>query len=341
MKLPNLHFTKKNISRALVGLAAAIVVVAIVAAVVRSCGHPAQKIEKHLYGEEIGEKGLRYKHGSHIFDPQSGATLVDSIAWLYVQSGDTIGILAKNNKRAYINLNTAQLITSLDYDKAWCFACDRGVMVRHDTLYIFRRDGSVVNPDGFCYRHQYQLQFYHNQLAVNVDRDLVGLIDTACQWVLEPVYSMIEDDYQHQLYNTRQGERCIVYDYDLNTILTGNFKSIDIDWSEGIIATEHSGIQHLYDYKGKLVYQVIFKRIEDLMYTYKDKNDDKVTEETNCLVYVDYNNKRGLMDRQYHILTPPLFHSIEAQSKHVFFATFGDYFEHFGTLIDDHGKPIR
>lgn len=47
------------------------------------------------------------------------------------------------------------------------------------------------------------------------------------------------------------------------------------------------------------------------------------------------------MDKHYHVLTPQLFHSIEAQTKHVFFASFGEYSDRFGTLIDDHGKALR
>lgn len=300
-------------------------------------------IERKLYGEEIGENGLRYKRGVHIYNPANGEVLVDSIDWLYVAHDDTIGILAKNHKRAYINLNTAKIITSLDYNKAWIFSCERGVMVRNDTVYIFRPDGSVVNPNGFKYRKQYEMLFYADRLVVNVENDLEGLIDTAAQWVLPPQYKSIEIDYAHKLYNTRLDEQCIVYDYDLHPLLQGNYKSIDVDWSEGLIATEYNGIQHLFSYEGKLLYQVIFKRIEALDYNTgrKDAEDRDIYEETDCFVYVDYNDKKGLMDKHYKVLTPPLFHDIEAQTRHTFFASFGEYSKRFGTLIDDHGKAIR
>jgi hypothetical protein len=116
-----------------------------------------------------------------------------------------------------------------------------------------------------------------------------------------------------------------------------------VDWSEGLIVTEHNGIQRLFDYEGKLVYKVIYKGIEELVYnTHRQDSEGKdIYEETDCYVYVDYNNKRGLMDKHYRVLTPPLFCSIEAQTKHVFFASFGEYSDRFGTLIDDHGKALR
>jgi hypothetical protein len=47
------------------------------------------------------------------------------------------------------------------------------------------------------------------------------------------------------------------------------------------------------------------------------------------------------MDKRYQILTPPLFYDITAQTKHTFFASFGNWSNRFGTLIDDHGKPIN
>ena len=320
-----------------------VILIATIVALSGTISSASKKVEKKLYGEEIGDNHLRYKHGDHIYNPETGQILVDSIEWLHVKYGDTIAILAKNNRRAYINLNTAELITPLIYDKAWTFSCHRGVMVKSDTIFIFRRDGSIVNPDGFKYKNQYELLYHADKLVVNVDHDKVGLIDTAAQWVLPPVYSLIENEYQHRLYNTRLDDQCIVYSYDLDTVLLGHYKTIDVDWSEGLIATEHNGIQHLFSYDGKLIYEVIYKAIEPLNYNTqrKDAHGNEIWEETNCYVYVDYNNKKGLMDKRYRVLTPPLFHDIKAQTKHTFFASFGEWSNRFGTLIDEHGKPIR
>ena len=320
-----------------------VILIAISLSFSRSVRTAPKAIEKRLYGEEIGRNGLRYKHGAHIYNPETNEILVDSIEWLHVSAGDTIAILAKNHRRAFINLNNAQLITPLDFERAWEFTCDRGIMSRHDSLFIFRRDGSQVNETGIKTRNQYEYLYNNNHLVLNVDYEHVGLLDTAGQWVLEPVYSMIEKSYDKRLYNTKLGDECIVYDYAMQPVLKGAYKAIEIDWSEGIIATEHNGIQHLFDYNGKLVYQVIYKSIEELSYNThrKDADDRDIYEETDCYIYVDYNDKRGLMDKHYHVLTPPLFHSIEAQTKHVFFASFGEYSDRFGTLIDDHGKALR
>ena len=320
---------------------APVIIAALVYSLARSGSSAPKAIQKRLYGEEIGRNGLRYKHGAHIYNPETGEILVDSITWLHINRGDTIAILAKNHRRAYINLNTAELITPLQFDRAWEFACNRGIMSRNDSLFIFRRDGSLVSTSGLTAGNQYEYLFYENRLALNVDYDHVGLLDTAGNWVLEPIYQKIETNYGHRLYNTRLGDECIVYGYDLQPVLRGAYKSVDVDWSEGLIATEHNGIQRLFDYEGKLLYQVIYKRIETLEYTHKDKNGDDISEETDCYVYVDYNNKRGLMDKHYRVLTPPLFHDIEAQTKHVFFASFGEFSNRFGTLIDDHGKALR
>lgn len=300
-------------------------------------------ITHKLYGVEIGEKGLRYKYGDHIYDPKTGKILLDSISWLYIGGEDTIGIVAKHKKRAYLNLNTAQVLTRWEYDKAWAFRSGRGVMVKEDTIYIFRPDGSIVNHHGLPYCGQYELLFHQGKLILETKDHLVGLLDTAANWILPPQYAYIDNNYQHHLYNTKTNDECIVYNYDLDTIVRGNYKSVDIDWSEGIITTEYNGVQHLYDYDGKMVYEVIYKRIRELTYNTRRKGKDgrDIYEETDCLVYEDYNRKCGLMDRHYRILTPPLFFDITAESKHIFFATFGDYDGNFGTLIDDHGKPIR
>lgn len=337
-KLQSLHPVKTVIS-----LCGGIVLLATICAVCGSLGcSPSNKANK-LYGEEIGDKGLRYKYADHIYDPHTGEILLDSISWLYIGRGDTIGIVAKQDKRAYINLNTAVLITPLEYDKAWAFSSDRGVMVKKDSVYIFRRDGSIVNHHGLCYRGQYELLYYCGKLVIADENNLYGVLDTATNWVLPAQYTYIDNDYQHQLYNTKLGEQCIVYNYNLDTILMGNYKSMDFDWSEGIIATEYNGTQHLFDYEGKLLCETIYKRIRELTYNTNRKDTDgkDIYEPTDCYVYVDYNDKCGLMDNHYRVLTPPLFYDIEAQTKHIFFASFGEYSGRFGTLIDDHGKAIR
>lgn len=319
------------------------IVVVIVAVVYALCGTLCSRnVAKQLYGEEIGKKGLRYKYQEHIYDPKTGKVLVDSIQWLYC-CNDTLAILAKHNKRAYINLNTAALITPLDYDKAWTFSSERGVMVRNDSVYIFRPDGSVVNPKGLPYHRESELVYYHNGLVLHGSEDWVGLLDTAACWSLPPRYDYIQTDYQHRLYSTKAGEQCIVYSFRLDTVLIGNYSSVSVDWSQGLIATEQNGIQHLFDYQGKMLYETIYQRIEELPYNtrQKDAAGKDIWKETDCYVYTAYNGKRGLMDRHYHVLTPPLFYSIEAQTQHIFFASFGGYGEDFGTLIDDHGKPIR
>ena len=324
-------------------IASIVVLIATISSLCASFSSTSKHVKDKLYGEEIGNNRLRYKHGDHIYNPETGKILVDSIDWLHVKCNDTIAILAKNNRRAFINLNTAQLITPLIYEKAWEFACDRGIMVKSDTIYIFRRDGSLVNPSGFKYKGQYPLLYYRDKLIVNVDHDKLGLIDTAAQWVLPPVYSMIENEYQRRLYNTRLDDQCIVYNYALDTVLMGTYKSIEIDWSEGLIATEYNGIQHLFSYDGKLIYEVIYKSISELSYNTgrKDAQGNEIWEETNCYVYTDYNDKKGLMDKHYRVLTPPRFYNITAQTKHTFFASFGEWSNRFGTLIDEHGKPIR
>ena len=320
-----------------------IIGIALIYALIGTFFSSQNNLKNVLYGEVIGNKGLRYKHGDYIYNPKTGEILVDSISWLHVSYADSIGILAKNGKRAFINLNTGQVLTPLDYDKAWEFNSGRGIMIKNDSIYIFRTDGSLVNPVGFKYNGQYQMLFNRGKLVLKLDNKKVGLLDTAATWILEPNYTYITDEYNHDIYNAKIDEQCIVYNHDLDTILIGNYKKVNVDWSQGIIVTEHNGIQHLFDYNGKLVYEVIFKDIRELTYNTMrtDHNENEIWESTDCYAYTDYNGKEGLMDKNYKVLTPPLFYSINARGKHIFFATFGEWNKQFGTLIDHHGKPIR
>ena len=309
----------------------------------KHCTGSKTDLKGKLVGESIGNAELRYRYGRYIYSPKTGKILVDSIQWLYCSYRDTIGILAKNDHRAYINLNTGKLITSLDYDMAWAIRSDRGVMVKDDSIYIFRRDGSRVNADPLPYCGDYELCYVHGKLIVNSDNGCKGILDTAANWAVRPLYDRIEWNYDHELYNLHREEQCIVLTEDLDTVLIGKYKAVDIDWSEGIIVSEYNGMEHLYDYEGKMICEVIYRNIRELTYTSleKDAHGHFIEEPTECFVYTSYNGKEGLMDKNYHPLTPPLFHSIKAQTKHAFFAAFGKYDESFGTLIDDKGRPLR
>ena len=143
MKLNSILVWLKSLSTKSILLLACglVILIATIVSLSGTISSASKRVEKKLYGEEIGDNRLRYKHGCHIYNPETGKILVDSIDWLHINYSDTIAILAKNNRRAYINLNTAVLLTPLIYEKAWEFSCDRGVMVKNDTVYIFRRDG--------------------------------------------------------------------------------------------------------------------------------------------------------------------------------------------------------
>ena len=93
-----------------------VVMIATIVALSGTISSASRRMEKKLYGEEIGNNHLRYKYGDHIYDPQTGEVLVDSIDWLHINYSDTIAILAKNSRRAFINLNTAQRITPRIYE---------------------------------------------------------------------------------------------------------------------------------------------------------------------------------------------------------------------------------
>ena len=324
----------------LAAVSAAVVVTAIGVALYK---HYEKPVKNKLLGNEIGTNGLRYVYHDYIYNPRTGKKLVTDVDWLYISSNDSIGILAKEGKRAYINLNTADLITPLEFDKAWAFACNRGVMTKNDSVYIFRRNGSQVLSEPLPYQQEYELVFYRNQLVIHGSPELVGVIDTTGHWVLPPEYKSVDINYSHQLYNTQKTNLWTVFNFELQPILKGDYREITIDWTEGLIATEYNGIEHLFSYEGKLLYEVIYQSIHEMVYETrkKDKDGGPIYEPINCFVYQAYSGKCGLMNLQYKILTPPLFHDIEPQTKHVFFASFGEYSSRFGTLIDELGRPIR
>lgn len=294
--------------------------------------------------QRIGRNGLIYNdcHG-YIKASKTGKKLITGIDWIRLD-GDSICVIAIDDKRAYINLNTCKLITDLAYDKAWVFCNGVGVMTRGDSLYVFDRSGKRVNRKPFYYDDEYEMVFHDGVLVVHDDADHIGVIDTKCQWIFPPIYDELEYDVDHKLCSVRKGDKRMVFNNDMDTILCGEWKNVSISYSAGIVVTETNGVERLFDYDGKLLCDVVYSDIETLSYNTgrTDSDDDYIYEECNCLVYSNYSGKKGLMDRDYKILTPPIYSDITAKSRHILFATFSDnWYNEVGTLIDDHGHQIR
>jgi len=278
---------------------------------------------------EVGDNGLIYKTGERLFDPKSNKTLVNDIDWLQYETYDSIGVLAKKGKRAFINLNTGKLLTSLSYDHGWFFRSNRGVMERNDSLFIFDRSGKVLNKVGIPARgnNLYEYLFNDGKMVVEAEPNKYGILDTAARWIMEPIYDHLEHNWDNQLYSCKLGDTWSVLNYDLDTIMCGKWKNLDISWNSGIIVTETNGIERSYSYEGKLLFNVIYESIDQLYY------DD---EPTGLFRYTAHSGKCGLMDSNYKPLTPPQFYEIEARSKSVFFGYYGD----FGVLLNRKGQTI-
>ena len=75
------YWQSRSAARRVLLVCGCIVVVAAAVALIRSLNASPQSFEKHLYGEEIGRNGLRYKHGSHIYDPEMGEYQLLRYSW--------------------------------------------------------------------------------------------------------------------------------------------------------------------------------------------------------------------------------------------------------------------
>ena len=53
----------------------AVVLIATIVALSGTISSASRRMEKKLYGEEIGNNHLRYKHGDHIYKPETGKIL--------------------------------------------------------------------------------------------------------------------------------------------------------------------------------------------------------------------------------------------------------------------------
>ncbi len=182
-----------------------------------------QRILMDRYGVPIGAGTLNYMRGErkYIYDRNTGEIKIDSIDWIYIEDFDSLAILAKNNKRAYFNVNTCELLTDLYGDRAWAFLCGRGVMSKGDSVIIYKRDGSVVPTPHIHYKNENEMVYKDGTLTVAGDNSLYGLIDTAAQWILPPECAYIVTDTVRKVHITKKDGLFNIYDYNLTPIISG------------------------------------------------------------------------------------------------------------------------
>lgn len=274
------------------------------------------------YGYLKNAKGKKVlKHISRICKPMDGDSLV------FFSDGD---------KRGYFHMRDGRLVVKPIYEHAWIFSDGLAAVEENGRIKFIDTDGKVVIDRGFKYDvYDDGYVFHGGHCAVNDSTGKhMGLIDRKGDWVVPPVYDII--NLQDTFWLMTIDNRSTILTFGMDTVMS--LVSAKLYISDTVIeATFADHKQSQYDLHGNLIAANLIRDVEQLMYDTREvmyRNNRDMDEETEVYYnYDDYTSRKavatcmkyeaesgwyGLMSPSGKLLTPPSYVRIEAVGKDLY-----------------------
>ena len=326
--------------------------------VVGMVGLLAYDVYNDNYGRDYWDRELAdgiYLHSYadnkwRVYDNVAEEYTTKKMDWLSDKGEDnSFAVYALQNRRGYINLETGKVMVDAlanDYRKAWVFSEGLAAVMVDKKIGFINAENQVVIPFEFDYSADCEMwdfgYVFHNGYCIMTNLEgKLGLIDTAGNWVLEPVYDEIWRP-------TDSGHRVVIkdglyglYDAGLNLVYEVAYDFIsDCRNSQGFVLTK-DGKMWQEDCAGNVVTPFMYEECELLHYPV-DLADEDYGYVYNLSIYAKYvvSGKYGILNRLTgEPITSAVYDDVEMISPEVFEVNLaGVYGEH---LLDCSGRVIK
>ena len=250
--------------------------------------------------------------------------------------GDSLVFFSDGEKRGYFHMRDGRVVVKPIYEHAWVFSDGLAAVEVNKRIKFIDTTGNVVIDKGFAYgMYDDGYVFHQGHCAVNDSTGKhMGLIDRNGNWVVPPVYDIINPQDTFWLLSVDNQNAILTFGMDtvmplVSAALYINDTVIEASFSD------HTQCQ--YDLQGNLLAANLIRDVELLMYDTREviyhKNRD-VDEETEvyygyddytsrkavatCLKYEAQSGWYGLMSPDGRQLTPPAYVRIEAIDKDLY-----------------------
>ena len=248
-----------------------------------------------------------------IKNASTGKTTIKDIKldWTHRSRNDSLAVFCSENKRGYYNMYTGEIAIPAQYRRAWVFEEGLAAVQRNGNIGFINHKGEAVIDFKFPYHGNPLCQFiFEDGHCVVADTTgKCGVIDKRGEWLIDPEYDYISA------------------------------------YKEYAIVTM-AGLTRQISYDGKVINSFVLVNIVELTYKEKERYENREGE----LQYIDKTVKTGLfaycvggrygmMDKNCHRLTDPLYNSIIAVSDNMFRATLLDHYSE--VILNAKGEVMR
>ena len=231
--------------------------------------------------------------------------------WTQRSRNDSLSVFCSDNKRGYYNMYTGEIAIPAQYLRAWVFEEGLAAVQKNGNIGFINHKGETVIDFMFPY-HGNPLSnfvFEDGHCVVADTTGKCGVIDKVGKWLINPEYDNISA------------------------------------YKEYAIVTK-AGVTKQLSYDGKVLNSFVLDNITELTYKETERYENREGE----LEYVEKTVKTGLfaycvggrygmMDKNCHRLTDPLYKSISAVSDNMFRATLLDHYSE--VILNAKGEVMK
>lgn len=263
-----------------------------------------------------------------VYNHKIGDYTTDKINWLSeVSKEDSLAVYAIPNRRGYINVNTGHVVIDAqenNYRMAWVFSEGLAAVMKDGKIGFINADNEVVIPFQFDYSEEIRKwdvgYLFHDGYCVMTNKEgLFGLIDTAGEWVVAPMYDEIwaphASGYRVIVKNGKYG----ILDSICNVVYPAEYGYIDV-LSDSFVLTKR-GKKWQVDFEGNIVQPFMYDSAIDLLcYPVAYGNDDvEFQHKLSDFVKYEVLNRYGILNRiTGKPITPAIYSEINMPSKNLF-----------------------
>ena len=231
--------------------------------------------------------------------------------WTQRSRNDSLSVFCSDNKRGYYNMYTGEIAIPAQYRRAWVFEDGLAAVQKNGNIGFINHKGETVIDFMFPYHGNPLNNFvFENGHCVVADTTgKCGVIDKVGKWLINPEYDNISA------------------------------------YKEYAIVTK-AGVTKQLSYDGKVLNSFVLDNIKELTYKETERYENREGE----LEYVEKTVKTGLfaycvggrygmMDKNCHRLTDPLYKSISAVSDNMFRATLRDHYSE--VILNAKGEVMK
>ncbi len=277
---------------------------------------------------------------SYIYDSRTKKKIIKNIDWIAIpEDNDSLIIVAKGDKRGFVNRFTAKVVIPFRYDAAWSFTDGVAGVCEGDSVFFIDHSGSPIHKQKFLRAPDYDSYVYHGNFAAIPVNGKYGLLDRYGNWELPPMYQDIHIGARNMWYVVNNDKWGVV-DTIGQFIMPMDFEQVYIHPQNGITVTKVDHSQSRYNYEGKLLDGFVFDDTSHLVYYLNEfDNEGNQKQAVDEMLKYSVNNYYGLMTKQGTPETPPLYSDIEVVTPGVYQCQIPDTFECI--MINRKGEKIN